>query len=112
MVVHVGSRNSYQERGIIPRALSYLFSDAAQGKATVRAVSLRYVEIYNESMVDLLSTSTTPTSVTLIETKDHVIPHGATEQVLQNEQHALETFFQGEACRVLHALLPLPVQGY
>lgn len=70
------------------------------------AVSLRYVEIYNEVMYDLLSPSATPAPISLIEAKDHVIPHGATEKVLQNGQHALETFFQGEASRVRNTYLP------
>lgn len=56
-------------------------------------------------MVDLLNTSTTPTTVTLVESKDVIIPHGATEIVLQDEQHALDTFFRGEASRVQDTLL-------
>eukprot|EP00892_Ulva_mutabilis_P005153 jgi/Ulvmu1/3009/UM015_0049.1 len=93
-----GSRNSYQERGIIPRTLSYLLDKEVHKQQKVVTVSLRYVEIYNEVVSDLLTSSLAP--ITLIETKDHVIPHGATEQVVQNEHHALETFFRGEAARV------------
>lgn len=99
-------RKSFQERGIIPRALSYLFQDVTHAHSKVLVVSLRYVEIYNEGMVDLLNTSTTPTTVTLVESKDVTIPHGATEIVLQDEQHALEIFFRGEASRVQYTLLP------
>lgn len=83
-----------------------MFQDSTRTNARILAVSLRYVEIYNEALFDLLNPSATSASVTLVEAKDVIIPHGATEMVLQDEQHALESFFRGEASRVPDALLP------
>lgn len=76
------------------------------------SLSLTYVEIYNETIFDLLSRASTPSSITLVEMNGVVVAHGATQIQLQNEEHALEAFFQGEACRVIapactHALQQL-----
>eukprot|EP00958_Prasinococcus_capsulatus_P007706 scaffold707_cov399-Prasinococcus_capsulatus_cf.AAC.7 len=48
-----GPRGSFQERGLIPRAISYIFRAAKNYHSL--SVSVSYVEIYNEAIWDLLS---------------------------------------------------------
>ena len=50
-----GSTENYQERGMIPRALSHLYqtiNDMVEHSHTIR---VSYMEIYNEILTDLLA---------------------------------------------------------
>lgn len=47
--------DEWEERGIIPRVLSYIFEQFEQYKRRIKyQLSVSYVEIYNESAYDLL----------------------------------------------------------
>eukprot|EP00971_Amphidinium_carterae_P292557 5807992-Amphidinium_carterae.1 len=48
---HVG----FADRGIIPRAISYIYSEVSARPENSITIRLSYVEIYNELMFDLLS---------------------------------------------------------
>ena len=51
-----GATNNFQQRGIIPRAISQLFTEIKKKHEYDISVQVSYVEIYNEQMFDLLST--------------------------------------------------------
>ena len=51
-----------QNEGIIPRAIRKLFSCVEEGNL-VAAISISYIEIYNENIIDLLSPSQAPLDV-------------------------------------------------
>ena len=100
----IGSLESYQNRGITPRAVAEIFhylSDHPQFEATV-AVS--YVEIHNDSLIDLLSSLPTadPQSESLALVEDrkgetHV--RGLRTQVVASEEEALNMLFEGMSNR-------------
>ena len=47
--------DSWEERGIIPRVLSYLFQQFEKFKSQIRfSLAVSYIEIYNENGYDLL----------------------------------------------------------
>ncbi len=55
----VGSRRAYEQRGLIPRMLSALFSELQGARGlTSWSVSVSYLEIYNEALYDLLDLTT------------------------------------------------------
>ena len=45
--------DGYSERGIIPRALEIAFAELSR-RGLTRAVSVSFLEIYNENVYDLL----------------------------------------------------------
>ena len=52
-----GGAERYVDRGIIPRALSYVFAKLAEASSTQYEVRISYLEIYNEAGYDLLEPS-------------------------------------------------------
>ena len=50
-----GDVHSYQQRGIVPRALHQLFTDIESRLDMEVSVKVSYLEIYNEVMYDLLA---------------------------------------------------------
>ena len=100
----IGSLESFQNRGVTPRAVADIFgyiNDHPQFEATV-AVS--YVEIYQDTLIDLLSTLPTAEPITeplqLVEDK-----HGSTSvknlrvQPVASEEDALALLFEGQTNR-------------
>ena len=51
-----GSTEKFQHRGIIPRAIQQLFREISERPENAVTVRISYLEIYNESMYDLLAT--------------------------------------------------------
>jgi len=52
---HVGSTSTYSQRGIAPRAISRLFKHIDSQPQNDAIVTASYLEIYNDSLVDLLA---------------------------------------------------------
>ena len=115
----IGSLESFQNRGVTPRAIAEIFayvSDHPQFEATV-AVS--YVEIYQDTLIDLLSTLPTADPVTeplqLVEDKN-----GATSvknlrvQPVGSEEDALALLFEGQTNRQIanHQLNRASTRGH
>jgi kinesin family protein 6/9 len=50
-----GDARNYSHRGIIPRALQHVFRDVDMRTDRIYSISVSYLEIYNESLRDLLS---------------------------------------------------------
>ena len=100
----VGSLESFQNRGLTPRAIAEIFtyiSDHPQFEATVQ---VSYVEIHNDQLIDLLSTLPTANPITdplaLVEDK-----HGVTSVknlrtvTVASEEEALAMLFEGSTNR-------------
>jgi len=96
----VGSLESYQNRGITPRAIGEIFhyiSDHPQFEATV---AVTYVEIHNDTLVDLLSTLPaevqTDESLHIVEDrKGETSVKGLRSVPVASEQEALSMLFEG-----------------
>ncbi|XP_076617869.1 kinesin-like protein KIF9 [Chaetodon auriga] len=107
-----GSTESYKQRGIIPRALQEVFLE--MGKRTEHAftVHLSYLEIYNETLVDLLSSlrgspHPSPHSMVVMEEPGRgVFIRGLSLHPVRSEEEALHLLFEGEMNRIIgsHAL--------
>ena len=100
----IGSLESYQNRGITPRAVADIFSYMNEHPQFESTVAVSFVEIYQDTLVDLLSTLPTADPVTealaLVEDKN-----GAThvknlrQQVVSSEEEALAMLFEGQTNR-------------
>lgn len=51
-----GATENFKHRGIIPRAITNIFREISNRVQLAVTVRVRYMEIYNESLSDLLST--------------------------------------------------------
>ena len=70
-----GHTENYRLRGVIPRAVSQVFQEIRNRPDTAVCVRISYVEIYNETMYDLLSTfpekGESPPPLTVVEVSSH-----------------------------------------
>jgi kinesin family protein 6/9 len=100
-----GASENYKHRGLIPRAISHLFRDIAERDQLAVTVRVSYLEIYNEQMVDLLSTlsdNSQGDNLTVVEEKNgatHV--KGLTVKIANSEEEALNLLFEGETNRAI-----------
>lgn len=53
-----GAAEAYENRGVVPRAISQVFKSIKTRRDRDISIRVSYVEIYNEHMQDLLSTFT------------------------------------------------------
>lgn len=108
-----GATENFKQRGIIPRAISQVFKEIEEQVDNVVTVRISYLEIYNETMFDLLSTlpDTSGSSgyydnqtMTIIEGDDgSVSVKGLSLHAANNEGEALNLLFEGETNRVIAA---------
>ena len=95
-----GDVHSYQQRGIVPRALHQLFTDIESRLDMEVSVKVSYLEIYNEVMYDLLADDPGSSgSLTVVENKNVTDVKGLEKREIGNEQEALALFFAGETMR-------------
>ncbi|KAK9527581.1 hypothetical protein VZT92_014130 [Zoarces viviparus] len=107
-----GSTESYKQRGVIPRALQEVFREVDKRTEHVFSVHLSYLEIYNETLVDLLSSlqgspSPSPRGMAVIEEAGRgVFIRGLSLHPVHNEEEALNLLFEGELNHIIgsHAL--------
>ncbi|KAM9712859.1 kinesin-like protein KIF9 [Menidia menidia] len=106
-----GSTESYKQRGIIPRAIQEVFREVDKKSERAFLVHLSYVEIYNESLVDLLSSLQGPKrssrGMAVIEQPGGgVFIRGLSLHPVHTEEEALNLLFEGEMNRIIgsHAL--------
>jgi len=103
---HVG----FADRGIVPRAISLIYTEAAARPENNITIKLSYVEIYNELMFDLLTdTGVSEQSGDLAIAEDshgNIQVRGLSMLVAGTEEEALHVFFQGDTNRHVaeHAL--------
>ncbi|XP_041817732.1 kinesin-like protein KIF9 [Chelmon rostratus] len=107
-----GSTESYKQRGIIPRALQEVFLEMGKRTEHVFTVHLSYLEIYNETLVDLLSSlrgcpHPSPHGMVVMEEPGRgVFIRGLSLHPVHSEEEALHLLFEGEMNRIIgcHAL--------
>ncbi|XP_056289393.1 kinesin-like protein KIF9 [Pseudoliparis swirei] len=104
-----GSTESYQQRGVIPRALQEVFLEVEKRTEHVFSVHLSYLEIYNETLVDLLQGPPRPSPrgmVVMEEPGGGVFIRGLTLHPVHNEEEALNLLFEAELNHIIgsHAL--------
>ncbi|XP_029313964.1 kinesin-like protein KIF9 isoform X2 [Cottoperca gobio] len=104
-----GSTESYKQRGIIPRALQ---EEVENRTEHAFSVYLSYLEIYNETLVDLLSSlqgSPHPSPRGMVVSEEPgrgVFIRGLSIHPVHSEEEALNLLFEGEMNRIIesHAL--------
>ena len=70
-----GASENYKHRGLIPRAISHIFKEVEERPDLAFNIRISYMEIYNEQMVDLLSTGyeTIHENMSIIEEKNGLL---------------------------------------
>ncbi|XP_030888147.1 kinesin-like protein KIF9 isoform X5 [Leptonychotes weddellii] len=100
-----GATENYKHRGILPRALQQVFRMIEERPTHAIAVRVSYLEIYNESLFDLLSTlpyvgpSVTP--LTIVENPQGVFVKGLSVHLTGQEEDAFSLLFEGETNRII-----------
>ncbi|XP_049319454.1 kinesin-like protein KIF6 isoform X2 [Astyanax mexicanus] len=103
-----GGAESYSDRGIIPRTLSYLYQHFSQDSSKVYTTHISYLEIYNEVGYDLLDPRHEASNledlpkVTIMEDPDQNIHlKNLSLQASANEEEALNLLFLGDTNRMI-----------
>ncbi|XP_058583149.1 kinesin-like protein KIF9 isoform X4 [Neofelis nebulosa] len=100
-----GTTENYKHRGILPRALQQVFRMIEERPTHAITVRVSYLEIYNESLFDLLSTlpyvgpSVTP--MTIVENPQGVFIKGLSVHLTSQEEDAFSLLFEGETNRII-----------
>ena len=106
-----GGAVRYEDRGIIPRSVSYLFKKIREDKDKIFNVSVSYLEIYNNVGYDLLFENCEesgnrdlrdlPKVVPFMNKKKELILKNLSIQKAENEEDLLNTLFIGDTNRVV-----------
>nr|XP_046211040.1 kinesin-like protein KIF9 isoform X2 [Oncorhynchus gorbuscha] len=107
-----GATENYKQRGIIPRALQEVFHEVEQRSDHAFSVHLSFLEIYNETLVDLLASvrgcpGVGPGGMAVVEEAGGgVSVRGLSLHPIHSEEEALNLLFEGEMNRIIgaHAL--------
>lgn len=94
-----GSTERFEHRGIIPRAIQQLFREISEKPETAVSVRVSYMEIYNETMYDLLSTlpgtiPVDPNTMSVTEENGFTRVKGMSIHTANNEEEALNLLFE------------------
>ncbi|NWU92540.1 KIF9 protein, partial [Upupa epops] len=100
----MGSSTEYQQRGIIPRALQQIFKETSRFTDPHVTIQISYLEIYNETLVDLLSTTTSRGThdgpMVVVDCPQGVYVKGLSVHLVDHEEDALNLLFEaGETNR-------------
>jgi len=96
-----GSTLDYKYRGIIPRAISYIFQEVQSRYEQAITVRVSYLEIYNETMFDLLSPDLSSNLAIQEDAKGNIVVKGLTQRICNNEEEALSYLFEGETNKTI-----------
>ncbi|KAG9467959.1 hypothetical protein GDO78_013958 [Eleutherodactylus coqui] len=100
-----GATENYKNRGIIPRALQQVFKEIDEQSDRTVTVRISYLEIYNETLFDLLSTlpevPASDTPMTIVDDSQGVFVKGLSLHHAADEEHALNLLFEGETNRII-----------
>lgn len=104
----IGSAERYSERGMIPRAISYIFAETARRTDSEFKISISFMEIYNNDGYDLLSEdhaskqlSDLPKVVPLERANGELVLSGLSTHRVPKEEDALNLLFIGDTNRVI-----------
>uniref|UniRef100_A0A8C8SXB0 Kinesin-like protein n=1 Tax=Pelusios castaneus TaxID=367368 RepID=A0A8C8SXB0_9SAUR len=93
-----GATENYKHRGIIPRAIQQVFRAIEERVSQSITVRMSYLEIYNESLFDLLSTMPHDMSgeaqMTIVEYPQGVFVKGLSMHLASHEEDALNLLFE------------------
>lgn len=103
-----GGAEHYEDRGIIPRTLAYIFSETSRKKDSFFEISVSYLEIYNNDGFDLLNENHTtknlhdlPKVIPRENANEEIVLSGLSVHKAQNEEDALNLLFIGDTNRVV-----------
>ena len=100
-----GSPSNFNYRGIIPRGITRIFQEIGGKPEYDFVVKIAYLEIYNETVFDLLSPLPTfeqKGEITFQEdSRGNVTVKGLTKHVVNNEEEAFNLLFEGESNRTI-----------
>uniref|UniRef100_A0A669QJT7 Kinesin-like protein n=1 Tax=Phasianus colchicus TaxID=9054 RepID=A0A669QJT7_PHACC len=100
-----GATAEYKHRGIIPRAVQQVFKAIACSVDSFITVRISYLEIYNETLCDLLSTTTSSGAsdmqMAIVDCPQGVYVKGLSIHSVSDEEDALNLLFEGETNRVI-----------
>ncbi|KAM6142222.1 kinesin-like protein KIF9 [Phoenicopterus ruber ruber] len=100
-----GATAEYKHRGIIPRAIQQVFKATARSVDPFITVRISYLEIYNETLFDLLSTmtsnGTSDIQMAVVDCPQGVYVKGLSIHSVNHEEDALNLLFEGETNRVI-----------
>nr|XP_013804021.1 PREDICTED: kinesin-like protein KIF9 [Apteryx mantelli mantelli] len=105
-----GATADYKHRGIIPRAIQQVLKATTRCVDRFVTVRVSYLEIYNETLFDLLSTMTSSRTgdaqMAVVDCPQGVYVKGLSIHTVSHEEDALNLLFEGETNRVIaeHAL--------
>lgn len=102
----MGDAQSYENRGVAPRALNQLFNEINSRIEFEFRVTCTYMEIYNERIFDLLNDLANPdqaSDYTIAEEKDGrgTFVRGLAEVEVKDENSALNLLFSGGLARTI-----------
>ncbi|NXE28867.1 KIF9 protein, partial [Ardeotis kori] len=93
-----GATAEYKHRGIIPRAIQQVFKAAAHSVDPFVSIQISYLEIYNETLFDLLSTvpgdGTGDVQLAVVDCPLGVYVKGLSIHSVSHEEDALNLFFE------------------
>jgi len=103
-----GAAENYKHRGLIPRALAQIYKDIDDRPESAVTIRISYLEIYNETMFDLLSTlpetlgAGVQSPLAVVEDPSGgVYVKGQSIHLAQTEEEALNLLFEGETNRAI-----------
>uniref|UniRef100_A0A452GZL4 Kinesin-like protein n=1 Tax=Gopherus agassizii TaxID=38772 RepID=A0A452GZL4_9SAUR len=100
-----GATENYKHRGIIPRAIQQVFRAVEERIDQSITVRMSYLEIYNETLFDLLSTMphdmSGDTHMAVVEYPQGVFVKGLSMHPASHEEDALNLLFEGETNRII-----------
>ncbi|EFO61550.1 Kinesin-4 [Giardia lamblia P15] len=97
--VNIDPQTKFASVGLIPRFLVQLF-DALAGIQSVWKVRVSFLEVYNETLRDLLSPETDSSSLCIRDYKGKVIVQNLTEREVSSAKDAARCFVNGGILRV------------
>ncbi|XP_056661173.1 kinesin-like protein KIF9 isoform X3 [Monodelphis domestica] len=100
-----GTTENYKHRGILPRALQQVFRMIEERPTHSITVRVSYMEIYNETLFDLLSTlpyvCNTDTPMIIAESPQGIFVKGLSVHMAGREEDAFSLLFEGETNRII-----------
>ncbi|XP_075070269.1 kinesin-like protein KIF9 isoform X2 [Mixophyes fleayi] len=100
-----GTTENYKHRGIIPRTLQQVFKEIEEQNDNLVTVRISYLEIYNETLFDLLSTlpdvPASANQMSIVEDLQGVFVKGLSVHHSSSEEQGLSLLFEGQTNRII-----------